>query len=243
MTGSSRRSPDRLTKWPTLQRRIQRDSRFVADVTHELRSPLTTLAVTLSILQTRRDSLPRRGQQALDLLAQGLHRFQRLVDDLLEIGRLDLTAPDPMLEPVRIAELVERVCREQLPAAVPVHLEPGVGSIVVRGDKRRLERVLVNLFDNASRHAGGVVGVWAQPRGAEVRICVEDAGPGVPAADRERIFDRFARVSPARDRTDGAGLGLALAREHVNAHSGRVWAEEREGGGARFVVSLPTSDE
>lgn len=225
-----------------LQRRIQRDSRFVADVTHELRSPLTTLAVTLSILETRRGSLPPRSQQALDLLAEGLHRFQRLVDDLLEIGRLELTAPDPMLEPVRIAELVERVCREQLPAGVPVHLAGEVAPLVVRGDKRRLERVLANLFDNAARHAGGVTGVWVQARGAEVRISVEDAGPGVPVADRERIFDRFARVSPARDRTDGAGLGLALAREHVNAHFGQVWAEAREGGGARFVVTLPTGD-
>lgn len=225
-----------------LQKRVERDSRFVADVSHELRSPLTTLAVTLSLLQARRDALPPRGQQALDLLAQDLHRFQRLVEDLLEIGRLDLAAPEPDVEQVQIAELVLRVAREQLPPQVPVQVDAASTQAQVRVDKRRLERVLANLFDNAARHAGGVSAVEVSAGDGRVRIVVEDCGPGIPAGERERVFERFARIAPARDRTDGAGLGLALAREHVTAHHGRIWVEDARGGGARFVVVLPVAD-
>ncbi|MHB8341039.1 MAG: sensor histidine kinase, partial [Mycobacteriales bacterium] len=191
----------------------------------------------------RRESLPPRGQQALDLLGQDLHRFQRLVEDLLEIGRLDLAAPESSVEPVRIAEFVLRVAREQLPPEVPVQVEAAAMDVGVRADKRRLERVLVNLFDNAARHAGGVSAFEVVAAGGWVRITVEDRGPGIPATDRERVFERFARLAPARDRTDGAGLGLALAREHVAAHHGRIWVEEASGGGARFVVMLPVADE
>lgn len=225
-----------------LQHRIERDARFVADVSHELRSPLTTLAVTLSVLEARRQALPERGREALDLLAQDVRRFQRLVDDLLEIGRSDLAAVDTTFQPVNLAELVLRFCQEQLPADVPVQIDAAVMDRRALVDKRRLERVLANLFDNAARHAGGVRSVRLDGADHSARISVEDHGPGVPQSDRERIFERFARSSGNRQRTEGSGLGLALAREHARLHNGRVWVEDAEPGGARFVVELPVLD-
>ncbi|MHB2022325.1 MAG: sensor histidine kinase, partial [Mycobacteriales bacterium] len=209
-----------------LQRRIERDARFVADVTHELRSPLTTLSLTLSVLKARRGSLPPRGQQALDLLEGELMRFQRLVDDLLEMGRVDLTASQPELTRIPVAEFVRRLCRDHLPPEVQVSVDSRLADVEIQLDKRRLERALVNLFDNAKRHAGGVCEVRLEASPGAAQIVVVDHGPGVPEHERERIFERFARVSPARDRTDGAGLGLALAREHVLAHGGRIWVED-----------------
>lgn len=224
-----------------LQRRIERDARFVADVTHELRSPLTALSLTLSVLKARRDSLPARGQRALDLLESELLRFQRLVEDLLEMGRVDLAAGPPELVRVPITELVERVCQDHLAGDRLLSIGPGLSGVQTKVDKRRLERALVNLFDNAERHAGGVCAVRLESAARGVSIAVVDQGPGVPAADRERIFERFARVLPARDRTDGAGLGLALAREHVAAHGGKIWVEDGDGEGSRFVIWLPVS--
>jgi len=105
-------------------------------------------------------------------------------------------------------------------------------------DRRRLERVLVNLLENAAVHGGGATLVRVdRERAAVVRISVEDTGPGVPLEDRERIFERFARLRQSRR---GTGLGLAIVSEHVRAINGRVWAEEGPGGsGARFVVELP----
>lgn len=225
-----------------LQRRIERDARFAADVSHELRSPLTTMAVTLSVLEARRGALPERAGQALGLLGQELRRFQRLVQDLLEMARAE-TAPDQLsFDPVSPAELVLRVCSESLPPAVPVDIEAEAMGRMVRADKRRLERVMVNLFDNATRHAGGVTAVRLAAEPGGVRLSVEDAGPGVPEADRSRIFEPFARGEVGRERTDGAGLGLAMAKEHVLAHGGRLWVEPGAAGGSRFVLVLPDAD-
>lgn len=226
-----------------LQRRIERDARFAADVSHELRSPLTTMSVTLSVLEARREALPERAGQALGLLGQELHRFQRLVQDLLEMARAE-TAPDQLaFDRVSPAELVLRVCTESLPAHVPVQIEAAAMGRTVRADKRRLERVLVNLFDNAARHAGGVTAVRLDAEQGAVRLSVEDAGPGVPTADRSRIFEPFARGEVGRERSDGAGLGLAMAKEHVLVHGGQLWVEPGPAGGARFVVVLPDADD
>jgi signal transduction histidine kinase len=105
-------------------------------------------------------------------------------------------------------------------------------------------RVLANLIDNAAHHGGGLSQVEVSAAPGEVLIAVEDRGPGVPVGDRRRIFERFARTTAADRRTssDGAGLGLALVAEHVAAQRGRVWVEERPGGGARFVLALPAEE-
>jgi signal transduction histidine kinase len=122
------------------------------------------------------------------------------------------------------------------PGALDVAAHPWI-----TGDRRRLERVVANLLDNAMRHGKGVVRLGVLGRDGQARLEVDDAGPGVPETAREHVFERFARGSPSdRSASDsGAGLGLALVAQHVRDHDGRVWVEDRPGGGARFVVEIP----
>ena len=220
-----------------LQQRVARDTRFAGDVSHELRSPLTTMLNAMAVLHRRRAELPPGPRQAVELLDTDLRRFRRMVDDLLEISRGDQDRST--FELVDLAELVIAVTAHRAPLA------PGVLDVSERpwvvGDRRRLERVVVNLLDNAAHHGKGLVRLGVRRHDGQARLEVDDAGPGVPAADREHVFERFSRGSPAdRDATDsGVGLGLALVAQHVRGHDGRAWVEERHGGGARFVVELP----
>jgi signal transduction histidine kinase len=227
----------------TLRERIQRDARFAADVSHELRSPLTTLTTSLSVLQGRRDELSDRARAALDLLGTELARFERLVEDLLEISRADTNASDQEREPVRVGELVLNVLEQQRYADISADLDSSALEAVVAGDKRRLQQVLSNLLDNAAAYAGGATQVSARATDRTVTVFVDDAGPGVATEERQLVFDRFARGRNATRRGSqaGSGLGLALVAEHVRAHGGRVWVTDAPTGGARFAVELPRS--
>lgn len=222
-----------------LRARMQRDARFAGDVSHELRSPLTTLSTSLSVLQGRRAELSERGAAALDLLAADVSRFQRLVEDLLEMSRADAGAGPEDREPVRICELVLNLLGDY--DGVEGDVDSRLMDAVVLGDKRRLEQAMRNLLDNAQLHAGGATQVSVQPRPGGVAVVVDDAGPGVDPAERDRIFERFARGKAARRRgsAGGSGLGLALVREHARAHGGDVRVADRPGGGARFILELP----
>jgi signal transduction histidine kinase len=224
-----------------LQERIEHEARFTSDVSHELRSPLTTLSTSIGVLEARRQELPDRSRQAVDLLAAELRRFQRMVTDLLEISRFDTGSAELSLDDVRVDELVQHAVQAGGNGSLPVELAPDVAGLQVSVDKRRIERVVANLVENASVYAGGVTRLAVEATGDTVRLIVEDAGPGVPPEGRERIFERFFRGSAAgrRGAGDGTGLGLALVAEHVRLHGGRVWVDDRPGGGSRFVVELP----
>ncbi len=224
-----------------LQARIQRDARFASAVSHELRLPLSTLVASIEVVGARRQELSEPARQAVDLLAAEVAHLRRVVEDLLEISRLEAGVADVALEEVHLAEFVRHALRSTNPAGVPVEFEGDVDGAVVRADKRRLERVLSNLVANAERHAGGVTRVAVERENGRARICVEDAGPGVPPEEQEQIFERFVRGRAAgrRGADGGSGLGLSLVSEHVRVHDGRVWVEDRAGGGARFVVELP----
>jgi two-component system sensor histidine kinase MtrB len=221
-----------------LQARVARDARFASDVSHELRSPVTTMAAAMEVLVRRRDEVSPAARNAIDLLDADLRRFRRLVGDLLEISRVDQGAFRLSAERLDLAELARYVVARSS-AAEPVPVE-APGPVRVLGDRRRLEQVVSNLVDNAEGHGRGLVRVAVCRADRVVRLEVDDAGPGVPAADRERIFERFARVSDRDRRVEdtGSGLGLALVAQHVRLHSGRVWVTDRPGGGARFVVEL-----
>jgi signal transduction histidine kinase len=227
-----------------LQERVERDTRFASDVSHELRSPLTTLAASIEVLASRRDDLPERAQQAFDLLVADVGRFRAMVEDLLEISRFDAGAAALDLDEVSVPELVLNAVRLTGHAGVPVDIDPAARHVVAAVDKRRVVRVVANLLDNAVKYAGGAERVAVERVGGEVRIAVEDRGPGVAESDRERVFDRFSRAAAVvgrRSSGEGVGLGLALVKEHVMLHGGRVWVEDRLDGdpGARFVVALP----
>jgi two-component system, OmpR family, sensor histidine kinase MtrB len=239
-----------------LQERIEREERFTSDVSHELRSPLTTLSTTLGVLEAHRDELSVPARQALGLLADDLRRFQRMVGDLLEISRTDTGSADVSKEEVTAGELVERsvsASARTLPdGAEPpaVEVEPDVAHAWLMVDKRRFERVMANLLENAALYGGGATVVRAQsgPERADGRatiwVSVEDRGPGLDPTERGRVFERFYRgqASGHRGAGTGTGLGLALVAEHVRLNGGTVWAEEAPGGGARFTVELPVED-
>ncbi len=236
LTSSFNRMADRL------QQRIERDARFTSDVSHELRSPLTTLAAALSVIEARKDEMPERSQHALDLLAAEVRRFQRMVGDLLEISRYDSRSADFEPAPVEIGELVRHAAAPSSHSVIPITVDPESDHQLVFVDKRRIERVLSNLIENADRYAGGVTEVSVESEDGFVRVLVDDAGPGVPEADRTRIFERFTRGSSgagSRGAGVGTGLGLALVREHVRLHGGRVFVTDAPSGGARFVVEIP----
>ena len=223
-----------------LAARLQRAARFASAVSHELRSPLTTLMASVGVLNARRDELSDRSRTALDLLVSDLERFNRLVNDLLEISGYDagVAALDP--EEVNVAQFLEATA--QGAGAIPVRLPPVAGSLVIVADKRRLARVMSNLLDNAQRYGGGSTAIGLEADEV-IRIVVEDQGPGVPVDEREAIFDRFFRGSAGgrRGNDGGTGLGLSLVVEDLRLHGGRVWVEERADGrkGARFVLELP----
>jgi signal transduction histidine kinase len=228
-----------------LKERIDHEVRFTADVSHELRSPLTTLATSLGVLESHRDELPPRSRRAFDLLSAELHRFQRMVDDLLEISRVDTGSAELSLDEVEVGELARQAAAAGGAGDVPVDVDPSVSGTRLWVDKRRIERVVTNLVDNAEQYAGGVTRLAVEPGlDGSVRFVVADRGPGVAPGERDRIFERFYRGQAAGQRgvTSGTGLGLSLVVEHVRLHGGRVWAEPGAGGENRFVVELPTGD-
>lgn len=236
-----------------LQGRVERDARFASEVSHELRSPLMTLSASIEVLQNSRADLSERSQAALDLLVADVDRFQRLVEDLLEISRFDVGAITLHLSPVLVTELVLQSVAGSGYGPVPVEYDEDVDEVAVMVDKTRFFRVIGNLLENAERYAGGATSVQVflvedVDVGDRVRVAVEDAGHGVPEGEREAIFDRFSRGTEGGNRgaDSGTGLGLALVDEHIRLHGGRVWVEDRlDGrGGARFVIELPVlSDE
>jgi len=224
-----------------LQERIDHEVRFASDVSHELRSPLTTLATALGVLESHRDELPERSRHALDLLSAELRRFQRMVDDLLEISRVDTGAAELWLDEVDVGELARQAAAAAGAGALAVDVDPSLAGVRLRVDKRRIERVMTNLVANAGQHAGGVTRLAVEPGTPGVRLVVADHGPGVAPGERERIFERFYRGQAAGQRgaTSGTGLGLSLVAEHVRLHGGHVWVEEGPDGENRFVVELP----
>ena len=235
-----------------LQSRVERDARFASDVSHELRSPLMTLAASVEVMQARRSDLPERAQTALDLLASDVVRFQGLVEDLLEISRFDAGAIRLHREDLLVAEFVRAAVAVSSVPTTPITVSERGECMVMQGDRRRLARVVANLIDNARLHGGGEAAIYlseaeneGEPIG-HVWIAVEDHGPGVPPEERDLVFERFARgaVAGRRSSSDGAGLGLALVDEHIRMHGGRVWVEDRRDGepGARFVLELPAEE-
>lgn len=226
-----------------VQTRIERETRFASDVSHELRSPITALQAATDVLERRRDEFDERSRQAVDVIIDQVRRFDSMVLDLLELARIDAGAAELHVEQVDLADAARRIAAHYGLAALPIEASPGAARYAMV-DRVRFERVLGNLLTNAKVHADGPVRVTIEPdRDGDrdfVEIAVEDAGPGVDPAERDHIFDRFARGRESRHRV-GTGLGLALVAEHSAALRGAAWVEDRSAGGARFVVRLPAA--
>lgn len=231
-----------------LELRVERDTRFTSDVSHELRSPLMTLAASVEVMHARREEMPERAQVALDLLIADVARFQGLVEDLLEISRFDAGAIRLNIEELLVGEFVRQAVAISSLPTTSVLVTSTADQIIIRGDRRRLARVIANLVDNGRAYGGGELEISVfvpddEDPPSQVWITVEDHGLGVPLEERDLIFERFARgvVAGRRSGSDGAGLGLSLVDEHVKLHRGRVWVEERHDGseGACFIIELP----
>ncbi len=214
-----------------------RERRFVADVSHELRTPLTALVNEAAMLQPRLAGLPEDQRRIGEMLVADVARLRSLVEDLLEVSRLEAGSALPDATDVDIGRFLRAVIADRHPAAQLVVPEP-IGAI--RVDRRSLERIVGNLLDNAAAHAPGTpVTVTASEDGGALTIEVADQGPGVPAEDLSRLFDRFYKADPSRQ--GGTGLGLAIAREHARRMGGDLTAAPGAEGGMVFRLSVPVT--
>ena len=215
-----------------------RNRRFVADVAHELRTPLAALVAEASILREHLHELPIESRRAGELLVADVGRLRTLVDDLMEGSRFDAGAEQITVEPVDLAARVRSVAAARLPEARLVLPE---APLIIETDARRLERILGNLLDNAREHAPGApVEVALAVDGAEIVLGVADRGPGVPPDRLERIFERFYKADPSRH-GGSSGLGLAIAAEHAALLGGYLTAANLVGGGLRIELRLPVT--
>jgi two-component system, OmpR family, sensor kinase len=221
-----------------LDEAFARQRRFVSDASHELRTPLTAIRGQLEVLA--RSEHPEAGEvRRVERVVLGeTARLEGLVDDMLRLARLDEEAP-LRVEAFDLPGYLVELGRTDSPPTVKLGAVPA-GTL--RADPEQLTGVLRNLLANARRHAGeqGRVELSAVARGARLTIRVDDDGPGIPAEERERVFDRFHRSEAAREReSGGSGLGLAIAKAVAERHGGRIRAEESPLGGARLALELP----
>lgn len=219
-----------------LQDAYESQKRFISDASHELRTPLTTIQANAGLLASREVDGDVRRAAAADVVAESA-RMSRLVDRLLTLARAD-SGLRLGHAPVDLEALVEEVCRQAAPLQAGKSFEVRAVPASVRGDDDALRQVLWILLDNAFRYARQTVAVTLDVEDGWARLVVADDGPGVPAGDRERVFERFHRVERSRP-GEHAGLGLAIARWIVAEHGGRIVAGDAVLGGAAFLVDLP----
>jgi two-component system, OmpR family, sensor kinase len=215
---------------------------FVSDASHELRTPTAAIQAAAEGLVDDDTPGPERDQRLFDLVAS-THRLSRLVNDLLDLDRLQESPAAMVGSPVDVSKLIDEVVA-RTPTRTTVSLQrTGAASAPTVGHPDRLSRLLSNVIDNAQRHApdNSSVGIDVQAGHREIVVMVTNDGAAVPAIDRERIFDRFTRLDSARTSTRGGnGLGLAISRAIAEEHDGTLMCEEpRDGRGAAFVLRLP----
>jgi signal transduction histidine kinase len=223
-----------------LEDSARRQQRFVADASHELRSPLTRMRTELEVdvAHPGTADLAATHRSVLEETA-GL---QRLIDDLLQLARSDAPAGPLRRETVDVDDIVLRQAR-RLRAGERVDVDVnGVTAAQVTGDRDQLTRAVGNVVDNAARHARTTVVVTVAEVDGTAVLTVADDGPGIPAAQHERVFERFSRLDDARTTGDGGtGLGLAIAKAVVERHGGSIAVDPSTTAGARFVIRLPTA--
>ena len=210
-------------------------------VSHDLRSPITSIMTATDVLEDAGDELdPLERAELLASIGSQVHRLERLVANLLDLSRLEARAASPVLELWTIDSLVAGALETMRPEDARVRVELPEDSPPVRVDATQLEQVLVNLIDNALKYSSPTdqVVVCAEHGAGEVVIRVVDRGPGIPPSEREAVFEPFSRggsEGPSR----GSGLGLAIARGFVELNGGRLWVDSEPGRGCVFAIALP----
>lgn len=217
---------------------------FVSNVSHELRTPLTSLKALTETLQGAVDQDPQAAKRFLQMMDVEIDKLSQMVLELLELSRIESGRVELNKKSIPVSDLirpaVERMRLQAERSGLKLGMEIADNLPLIHVDGERIEQVLVNLIHNAIKFtpAGGAISVSANQKGNEILITVTDTGIGIPEKDLPHIFERFYKVDPARA-TGGTGLGLAIARHLVEAHQGRIWAESKEGEGARFIIALP----
>lgn len=230
-----------------VQRSRQSQQDFVANVSHELKTPLTSIQGFAQAILDGMVTSPEAVRQAAGVIHEESSRMYRLVFDLLSLARIE-TGKRLDTVPVDLISLLTEVKDTFTPPAekngIRIHLSQAELP-AVSASRDRLEQVFTNLVENAVKFSppGGTVWLSARQNGRYVEVCVKDEGPGIPESQQERIFERFYQLDPARSGGSGrgAGLGLAIAREIIHAHGGSIRVESNPGQGSEFIVSLPAS--
>jgi two-component system phosphate regulon sensor histidine kinase PhoR len=237
-------------------RRLQRiRTEFVDNLSHELRTPITTVSLLAETLQREAagvgDAIPARMRERIAKIEVETGHLVQMVNELLDLSRIESGGTLQLADGVDMSSLAAdsaerlRLFAERQGVALEIDTPPGLPP--VRGDPARLGQVVVNLVHNAVKfsHDGGDIVVRTFAEGGMVVTSVQDHGIGIPRATRDRVFERFYKVDRARLRAEaggGTGLGLAIARHVVEQHDGRIWVESEEGVGSTFSFALPASD-
>ena len=239
-----------------LYRRIDAIESFAADVSHELKNPLTSLRSATETLPLAKNEDAK--QRLLEIIQHDVKRLDRLISDISDASRLDAELAREVATPVDMAELLRATVSlfndihrgDKLEVVLDIAYAPGAHPYRVTGHESRLSQVVVNLLDNAISFSPpeGRIAVVARRNGSEIQIAVEDDGPGIAPENLDRIFERFYTDRPQENFGQNSGLGLNISRQIVGAHGGRLFAENRGAvdakngnGGARFVIRLPAA--
>ena len=223
---------------------VRRD--FISNISHELRTPLASLKALVETLQNGALEDPEAAQGFLQRMEIEVDSLAQMVQELLELPRIESGQVPIRQAPVPVRELVkeplERLRPQAERAGLAMRLDLPPDELVVLADLERTKQVLTNIVHNAIKFTpgGGCITISAARAGSEIVVSVADTGPGIPARDLSRIFERFYKADRARA-SGGTGLGLATAKHIVQAHGGRVWAESREGQGSIFYFTLPAA--
>ncbi|HET9315999.1 MAG TPA: HAMP domain-containing sensor histidine kinase, partial [Vicinamibacteria bacterium] len=226
-----------------LESALAQQRQFMADASHELRTPVSIARTAIEVVGSRTGRPESEYVDALGVVAQQMRRLSRIVDDLFTLARADASGLPVVRAPLYLDELVADCVKEArvLAAAKPVALDwSGPADLEIDGDERLLRQMLMNLLHNAVRYTAptGSARVEIAASDGAVEVDVTDTGAGIPEADRERIFERFVRLDPARA-GEGAGLGLPIARAIAEAHGGTLALRRSDASGSVFRVRLP----
>ncbi|HEV7707384.1 MAG TPA: HAMP domain-containing sensor histidine kinase, partial [Asanoa sp.] len=229
---------ERLERQVGELRRMEADARrFVADVSHELRTPLAAMTAVTDVLDEEAEKLPGDAGKAARLVSQETQNLAQLVEDLIEISRFDAGTAALSVDDLDMAAAVRATLRSRgWTDRVVANLPDGVSA---RLDPRRLDVVVANMVGNALRHGAPPVTIDLRADRGWVVVTVADQGPGLAPDVLAHVFDRFYKADSARSRSDGAGLGLAIALENARLHGGNLVAGNRAPHGATFTLRLP----
>jgi signal transduction histidine kinase len=233
-----------------IHRAEEQRGELIANISHDLRSPLTSIRGYLETIQLKGKTLSEEEQgEFLSISLKNIDNFQNLVEELFELAKLEARQVEPQRQHFSLAELAQDVVLKVTPLAeqenVSIQLVPPSDRVPLEGDIALLERMLTNILENGLSHtpAGGKVTMNLSREGGSYRVTIADTGPGIEAKDLPHIFERFYRADKSRNRqTPGTGLGLAIAKEVVELHGGTIAAESPTTGGAIFSIILPVSE-